>query len=260
MQDRWTAGVDPVHGAGNIYANLIDTFAAVLPRASAAAAATAREACRLLARSVVCADRVIDGDVAGPAQAERVLAAQVCQLEGLRLLHGLVAPEHPFWDALSQRLREFADACLEEATSAGDVPLTVVERIALGKNALARITAPLSCAIGGDAALLEPLDRAVEGLIVAVQSLDDALDWRDDLAGRRLSLITGRIWLQLGPAAAIDDIQRFVHGTAMREVLEQGRGALSDVMALPALRPSEGWLALTGRIAERYDGILAMLR
>jgi hypothetical protein len=261
MHDRWTAGVDPIDGAGNIYANLVDTFVAVLPDVSAADTATAREACRLLARSIVCTDKIVDGDVSGLAQAENVLAAQVCQLEGTRLLQTLVAPDHLFWGMFVQRLREFADACMDEASARGQflVELATAERIAFGKNALARITGPLACVLGGDVDLVEPFDRAVMDLIVAVQALDDAIDWRDDLAAQRLSLITTRIWSQLGDRASIDVVQRYVHGAALREVLGQGRQALSDAMEIPSLQASGSWLRLTGRIAASYDRILVML-
>jgi hypothetical protein len=261
MRDRWTAGIDPIDGAGNIYANLIETFVAVLPGASADATAIAREACRLLARSVVCADKIVDHDVVGLEQAENVLAAQVCQLEGLRLLQALVPPDHAFWRSLVERLREFADACLEEAATRGQfvADVATAERIAFGKNALARIMAPLACALGRDVDLVEPFDRAVVDLIVAVQALDDAIDWRDDLAACRVSLITARIWSELGSAATIDEARRHVHARALREVLGQGRKALDDAMSIAELRRSDSWLRLTRRIAIGYDRVLVML-
>lgn len=261
MQDRWTAGRQPVNGAGNIYANLIDTFAAVLPTVSEASLATAREVARLLARSIVCADRVIDGDVSPADQVENVLAAQICQFDAVRLLQTLVAPVHRLWAEIALRLREFAEACSAEAAARTRpaLPIADVERIALGKNALARITGPLTCAIAGDERLSAVFARAISDLIVAVQALDDAMDWRSDLAAQRLSLITARVWSQYEVTAPADEVAAYVHRQAIREVLQQGESALCDAIGLPELRSSQSWLALTGRIEDGYRKIFEIL-
>ena len=47
---RWTAGVAPIDGAGNIYANVLEAFLAIMPPAAQAHLEVAREAGRLLAR------------------------------------------------------------------------------------------------------------------------------------------------------------------------------------------------------------------
>lgn len=261
MQDRWTAGRQPVNGAGNIYANLIDTFASLLPTVSEASLATAREVARLLARSIVCADRVIDGDVSRAGQVENVLAAQICQLDAVRLLQALVEPAHPLWAEIARRLREFAEACAAEAVARERpaLPLADVEHIALGKNALARITGPLTCAIAGDERLAAVFDRAISYLIVTVQALDDAMDWRSDLAAQRISLITARVWSRYEVTAHADEVAAYVHRQAIREVLQQGESALRDAIGIPELRASPSWLALTGRIADGYGKIFDIL-
>jgi len=261
MQDRWTAGRQPVNGAGNIYANLIDTFAAALPGVPETKVTVAREVARLLARSIVCADRVIDGDVSRTDQVNNVLAAQICQLDATLLLQTLVPPPHSLWAEIARRLREFADACATEAeaNARAALPLREVERIALGKNALARITGPLTCAIAGSEELAVPFDRATADLIVTVQALDDAMDWRIDLSAHRISLITARVWSRYDADTPMDEIASYVHRHAMREVLLEGEAALSDAIAIPELRASSSWLALTGRIADGYRNVLAAL-
>lgn len=261
MQDRWTAGRQPVNGAGNIYANLVDAFAAALPAVSEASLATAREVARLIARSIVCADRVIDGDVTRADQVENVLAAQICQLDAVRLLQSLIAPAHPLWSEIARRLREFADACVAETAAQEHpaIPVAEVERIALGKNALARITGPLTCAIARDERLAPAFDQAIADLIIAVQALDDAMDWRSDLAARRISLITVRTWARYEVTAPLDEVAAYVHGQAIREVLQQGEAALHDAMNIPELRASSIWLTLTGRIASGYRTIFEIL-
>jgi len=258
MGDRWTAGQAPINGAGNVYANVLETFFAIMPPVPPAHVAAAREAGRLFARSIVCADRIIDGDLAHGSFGENVLAAQVCQLEGVRLLQPLVPPEHPFWSALASRLREFADACMAEL-SATDHDVAAAERISLGKNAVARLAAPLACALGGTEAPLAELDRGIVDLIVAVQALDDAIDWRTDLRRGQVSLVTARIWEQLGRDAAGPQVDALVHRVVLREVLATGRAALADALALPVLQGSAGWTQLTGRIAHGYDHALAVL-
>jgi hypothetical protein len=261
MQDRWTAGRQPINGAGNIYANLIDAFAAATPAVSEASLETAREVARLLARSIVCADRVIDGDVSRTDQVENVLAAQICQLEAVRLLQVLVAPAHRLWAEIAHRLREFAEACAAEANARTHraLPIADVERIALGKNALARITGPLTCAIAGDEQLAAVFDRAISDLIITVQALDDAMDWRSDLAAQRISLITARVWSRYEATAPAEEVTAYVHRHAIREVLQQGESALASATGIPELRASPIWLTLTARIADGYRKIFEVL-
>jgi hypothetical protein len=261
MQDRWTAGVAPVNGAGNIYANLLEAFVAAFPVVRVEHVAAAREACRLLARSIVCADRVVDADVAGLAQAENVLAAQVCQLEGIRLLQLIVPPTHPFWAELAARLREFADASFADAAAHDQavIDLPNADRIALGKNALARIVAPLACVLGGEPGLQASFDSAIVHLIVAVQALDDALDWRSDFGAHRLSLVTARIWSSLGKDVDAARAELFVHDVALRDVLTRGHAALLEARAIPELRSSELWMSITGKILTGYDSVLDIL-
>jgi hypothetical protein len=258
MSCRWTAGIAPIDGAGNIYANVLEAFLAIMPRAAQVHLDVAREAGRLLARSIVCADRVIDGDLTYGSFGENVLAAQICQLEAVRLLHRLVPADHEFWFAFASRLRELADACLAElADTERDV--AAAERIALGKNAVARLAASLACALGGTTEPFAELDRAVVDLIVAVQALDDAADWRADLARGQLSLVTARIWVQLGHDATGTAVDAFVYRVALPEVLRAGRAALADAMALPALQGSAGWNRMTSKIAHAYDHAIAVL-
>lgn len=261
MLDRWTAGVAPQNGAGNIYANLVDAFVAVCPGIVPEHLEAAREACRLLARSIVCADRVIDADVTGLAQAEKVLAAQVCQLEGVRLLQLIVPATDPFWGELAARLREFADASFADAAAHDQavIDLSSADRIALGKNALARIVAPLACVLGGEPGLKASFDRAIVHLIVAVQALDDALDWRSDFKAHRLSLVTARVWTSLGKDVDADHAELFVHDVVLRDVLTRGHAALLEARAIPELRSSELWMNLTGKILAGYDSVLEMV-
>ncbi|HEX5064279.1 MAG TPA: hypothetical protein VFV99_33120 [Kofleriaceae bacterium] len=255
---RWTAGLAPIDGAGNIYANVLEAFLAIMPPAAQAHLEVAREAGRLLARSIVCADRVIDGDLTYGSFGENVLAAQICQLDAVRLLQRLVPADHEFWSAFASRLRELADACLAElADTERDV--AAAERIALGKNAVARLAASLACVLGGTAEPLAELDRAVVELIAAVQALDDAADWRADLARGQLSLVTARIWMQLGRDATGTAVDVFVYRVALPEVLHAGRTALENAMTMPALRGSAAWTRMTGKIAHAYDHAIAVL-
>lgn len=259
---RWAEGLEPVTGAGNVYVNVLDAVVSILPVVSAPALATAREATRLLARSIVCADRVIDRDAAPAALRESMLAAQVCQLEATRLLQTIVPLDHPFWTDLVARVREFADACVDEGASGArsGIDEVAAERIAIGKNAVARLVAPMVCVLGGTMAPAAQLDSTITDLIITVQALDDAVDWRVDLVAGRLSLITARIWLRLGELAPINEIQRYVHDQAMPEVLSRGRNALSRAIATPLLQGSEPWQQFTGQIVNAYERVLAMFR
>ncbi len=258
MTCRWTAGIEPIDGAGNIYANVLETFLAIMPPAAQAHLEVAREAGRLLARSIVCADRIIDGDLTHGSFGENVLAAQICQLDAARLLHRLVPADHEFWSAFASRLREFADACMAELAGT-ERDVAAADRIALGKNTVARLAASLACALGGTDEPLAELDRAVVDLIGAVQALDDAADWRVDLARGQLSLVTARIWTHLGRDATGPAVAAYVYRVAVPEVLGAGRSALADAMTLPALQGSAGWTRLTRRIAHGYDHALAVL-
>lgn len=258
MTCRWTAGIEPIDGAGNIYANVLETFLAIMPPAAQAHLDEAREAGRLLARSIVCADRIIDGDLTHGGFGENVLAAQICQLEAVRLLHRMVPADHEFWSAFGGRLREFADACMAEIAGV-ERDVAAAERISLGKNAVARLAASLACALGGTTEPLPELDRAVVDLIVAVQTLDDAADWRADLGRDHLSLVTARIWTQLGREATRTAVDAFVYRDVLPDVLRAGRAALADAMTLPALQGSAGWKRMTSRIAHAYDHALAVI-
>jgi len=258
MTCRWIAGIAPVDGTGNIYANVIETFLAIMPRAAQVHLEAAREAGRLLARSIVCADRIIDGDLTHGSFGENVLAAQICQLDAARLLHRLVPADHEFWSAFASRLREFADACMAELAGA-ERDVAAAEQIALGKNAVARLAASLACALGGTAEPLAELDRAVVDLIIAVQALDDMADWRADLTRGQLSLVTARIWMQLGRDATGPAVEAFVYRVAAPDILRAGRAALGDAMTLPVLQGSAGWARMTSRIARAYDHALAVL-
>ena len=243
-----------------MYADVFDAFVALFPGVSAPAFATSREAVRLLARSIVCVDRVIDRDVSPAAQTENVLAAQICQLEASCLLQAVVPLDHPFWADLVARVREFAESCVEEAVSVewSRFEDAVAERIAIGKNAVARVVGPLACALGGTMASAAQFDRAITNLIVAVQSLDDAIDWRDDLAAGRLSLVSARIWSRLDRCTPADEVRSYVLGRVMPQVLACGREALASAIATPVLQSSSSWLQLTGKIADGYDHALAV--
>jgi hypothetical protein len=174
---------------GNVYARLIWTLADGFPGIAEADVTELAEVARLLARAVVLADRIADGD-APDTRIHDAMAAHACQVEGLARLARLVPGDHELWDTLRALVDEHARATLREHAPGGPSrDLTAVIDLAIGKNALARACPHALAALGGDDAHLAALDLAVRELCIAVQALDDARDWREDAAAGRPSLV-----------------------------------------------------------------------
>jgi hypothetical protein len=102
------------------------------------------------------------------------------------------------------------------------------------------------------------LDHAIERLIVGVQILDDAVDWRADLANEQLSLVTARIHGRFPQAGEPAEVEAFVRGEVLHDLLVEGREAVVTARATASLQKSASWLVVTGKILAGYDDVLAI--
>jgi hypothetical protein len=256
---------------GNVYCRILWALADLFPALAPAVLDQLLESGRLLARSVVCLDRVIDGDCDEPARAFDALAGHVCQFEGLRLLAGIIPPESGFWPRFHDAEREFAHACLQEHrlrsdesawASAGEAAGIA---IAVGKNALARAGGAALCEVAGRPDAAAEIDRAIRHLVIAVQALDDARDWRQDVAAGAPSLLVLRLRASTPSGAAGlrgDDAairRRLVEEGHLAHVLRLGHRHAQFARTYPAVRASARWRGEIDRLLAGYDGVLAML-
>ncbi len=266
--EHWLARASDGPHTGNVYCQLIDAIAELAPQAPADRLADLREAGRLLARSVVRIDQIVDGDADSDTQANEALTAQICLLQALGVLHRMFPPERRFWAELARLMRIYSSGSLHEHEfrtrkrpwSTLD-PIEAV-RLTLQKNALAQAAIFGICELRGDYATAEPLVAAVKDFTVAAQCIDDANDWRHDYRSRTPSLVTAHLGAFLDSA---DTALAMKHATAavltrglLHAVLERGHAHVRRASSALVLADSPSWRLLTGSLEMAYRRVLEL--
>lgn len=220
---------------------------------------------RLLLGSVLRVDDILDEQPRGVALASRVFGALAGQFEATRKLAQLFDAGDPFWDAMRERYVEFAQSqILEQEYRAGqrawrDADEGTARYLAVGKNAVMFVASAALCHLAGAPELRAPLDAALTDFMLAAQTLDDAVDWRDDLRQGVPTLVLWRAAGHLrGPSAPAErDVQAaLLAGGALRDALRAGLHAIERALDATAFADNPAWRGLCCELERRYHSAL----
>lgn len=261
---RWSA-----LGTGNVYYGVAGALFEVFGTAiEPAAASTLVAAARLLAGGVLYADHIVDEEPRGVALATALSGCTAGHIEGMRKLASLFPPDSSVWDAIRQRYRQFAESQIWEAEYREgrrdwrSASAANARELTIGKNAIVLLSVPTVCQLASDADRCAELDPVVEDFIIAVQTLDDAVDWRSDLRRRLPTLVTYRAFAQfpeLVERGSFREIQqRLIRADAYRLALEEGLAAIQRAKQSASLSASPRWRDMCGRIEHDYLRALAV--
>jgi squalene-hopene/tetraprenyl-beta-curcumene cyclase len=145
----------------------------------------------LFANVLVTADNIVDGDWVDPLAGPVHMMAN--QFEAYRVLARLFAGDSPFWDIMQASIVEYATTVAEQRRFAGgertlrEFTAATAMNWAKAKASLAKVTVAGLGELAGDRRPVPALTRSIQAYCVAVQMLDDVLDWRADLTNRRPS-------------------------------------------------------------------------
>lgn len=211
---------------------------------------------RLLLGSVLRVDEIVDEQPRDVTLASRVFGALAGQFEATRKLSELFAESSPFWAHMRQRLVDLAQAQIREQEyrsgerSWSDADESVARSLAVGKNAVMFVASAALCELAGASDRLAEIDEAITDFIIAVQIIDDALDWRTDLARGVPTLVLWR-------AAGEPEVQRaLLEGGALHDALQEGHAAIERAQDAPVFAANAVWRDLCEAIRNAYANVL----
>jgi squalene-hopene/tetraprenyl-beta-curcumene cyclase len=223
-------------------------------------------ASRLYATSILIHDKIYDEgrDAVARRAPVNALRIQALQWEAYRQLHGIFAPDSPFWDDFGRYVADFAQACVEEQRFVlGERPWCELSEelaiaVARGKCGIARAAVAGLAELSGDRTNLGTVEDAVGAFDVASQLFDDLCDWQEDLESGTPSLLLARV-LPDRPAHAdradsefaADVGRRIYYGGHAAHVIDLAVGALDRALASTAAWPSMKWRAVVEELRER---------
>jgi squalene-hopene/tetraprenyl-beta-curcumene cyclase len=208
---------------------------------------------RLVAEWIFLADRLMDDDRA-PTR-DLTVRVSAAQFESYRLLYGLFPTQSPFWSRFQTFASEFVDACVLEgqfqrgAREWTDLDASIAISIARGKVGMARIVAAGLAELAGVEHPYVEVSESVMRYQLAVQSVDDLRDWKEDLRKTIPSLLLQRM-LRTRPDFSDGQVPPDVIASLGRQLYYDGHADhmlgeaerhLADAVALTSALPVDAW-------------------
>ena len=183
-------------GAPNIYGYHPYLFAGAFPGVDEHQLADLSVAAYLFSNMIFEVDSAVDQDQTTPWRGPLDMLAG--QFEAYRALARLFPGERPLWDVLRARMLDYATVVRQQRRFVSGeraiIDFSYPDTVdwARAKASLATVTVAALGELAGTtelvrAELVQALTRSVHAYSVATQLLDDVVDWRADLAGRRPS-------------------------------------------------------------------------
>ncbi|HLI72103.1 MAG TPA: prenyltransferase/squalene oxidase repeat-containing protein [Ktedonobacteraceae bacterium] len=254
---------DPV----NIYDCYPYLFADVFPRIEPALLADFSLATKLLASSLLYADKLMDLNLLPYDTTLLLEHIFAFQLEGYTLLQKLFPPDSPFWPRFRSYFAHYQRVCLLEKQFAnGSISWKELDEktamdIAVGKTGLSRGVPAGLAALSGDEEYMEVFNESLDLYNFAHQMFDDLSDWKEDYLHQSPSLLLSR-WLPERPdKPSVDDLDLLA-----RELYYDGHACVILQLAIDALArannlladiPDITWPIVVGDLHERCEGLLS---
>lgn len=243
---------------------LVDAF---FPRIDTARLADFSLATRLLAFSLLYADKLMDLNLSSYDTTLLLEHIFAFQIEGYTLLHQLFPPASPFWPRYHAYFAHYQRVCLLEKQFAnGSVSWKEFDEetamdIAIGKTGLSRGVPAGLAALSGDERYMEVFNEALNLYNFAHQMFDDLSDWKEDYLHQSPSLLLCR-WLPERPnKPSTDDLDVLAHelyydGHACA-ILQLAIDALTQAHTLLSDIPDITWPIVAGDLHERCESLLS---
>jgi squalene-hopene/tetraprenyl-beta-curcumene cyclase len=219
----------------------------------------------LFSQSLFLFDRFID-EGAGADSAK--LAGRILgwQFEAYGQLRRIFPTDELFWHRFRSYIADFTRACLDERrATAGVIPWREFSEervidITVAKTGISRTVVAGLASLAADETETDALIRSINTYNVALQYLDDMIDWRKDLRIGTPSLLLIRL-LDERPNISggltpeeVDRLGREIHyGGHARYMLENVMDCVDDALALVAHLPLDWWGEQLGQLRHRAE-------
>lgn len=181
---RWTDSlIAPLIPDNDWYGSLAVLFAEAFPRVPAETVEILGRSAQLCARSLIVADKIIDGDENEPA-IRLTLGLLALQYETYTLLTTIFHRDSPFWRDFDRYFDRVVSAIQRERElkqTRHQVTFAEMLDLAADKNALHCGIAAAFCVVDDRRIDLPSFEESLEAFTVATQLVDDVHDWKRDL-------------------------------------------------------------------------------